>query len=109
MTQPEFDKLRTQVNRLRTRMRELALATGTPLELCVECGKPRSAVGVANPKCIDCTAAELDELAGVPISHVYRNQLEVERLTAKLMLALAVRKIEKAGETAKETDDGKNA
>lgn len=45
----------------------------------------------------------------MPISHVYRNQLEVERLTAKLMLALAVRKIEKAGETAKETDDGKNA
>ena len=45
----------------------------------------------------------------MPISHVYRNQLEVERLTAKLMLVLAVRKIEKAGETAKETDDGKNA
>ena len=34
MTQPEFDKLRTQVNRLRMRMRELALATAVPLETC---------------------------------------------------------------------------
>ena len=105
MTQPELDKLRAQVNRLRMRMRELALATSLPLETCAGCGKPHSAVGVVSPKCLDCSATELDALVGMPVAGLYIGQLKSEGLVARLMLALAVRKIEKDKKKETGTDE----